>query len=179
MTIRPSYLVSIVSLALLIAAGWYLFLYPEELWIRYNFAVRADEISALADYLESQSDFGEFACVGDDVWLDKRAASDPLHEILQNHCRSARIVSGERTETGSFYYLGWRKKWLSDYWIAGIHGVEWSDAHTCSRWHKPNRREECVIRLSDRWAIHYFNVTNIGGEAEELAEDIVERIPSQ
>jgi hypothetical protein len=179
MRIRRKYLAYLGSLVLLIAAGWYFFLYPEEPWIRYNFAVRADEIDALADFLENQSNFDEFTCVGDDVWLDKKAAPDALDKILQNHCRSARIVSGGRTDTGSFYYLGWRKRWLNDYWIAGVHGAEWDDVPTCSRWHKLNRREECVIRLSENWAIHYFNVTNIGGEAEDLAEDVVQRIPSQ
>ena len=136
MRIRRKHLTSIVSATLLIGASWYFLLYPEEPWIRYNFVVRGNEINALADFLEGQSDFKKFVCVADDVWLDSTPAPVRIHEVLQNHCRAARIDMGE----------------------------------------KPDPLVECIVRHSDVWAIHYLNATDLGEEAQDLAEDVARQL---
>lgn len=176
MRIRSKHLVPSFSLLLLVAATWYFFLYPEEPWIRYNFTFRSSEINALADYLEGQSDFKEFSCIEDDVWLDSTAAPEDVHKELQSHCRTARVVMGERTEAGSFYYLGWRTRWLNDYWIAVIRGTDFDDFPPCSRWNKPRPLESCVVMLSDVWAIHYFNATSADMDVQEFAEDVAKSL---
>lgn len=179
MQIHRKYLTALLSLAIVVGAGWYFFLYPKEPWIKYNLAVRSDKINALADYVESQSDFKEFSCIADDVWLDKKAAPENIHKDLQNHCLMARIHRGERTDTGSFYYLGWDTRWFDDYWIAVVRESNLIDAATCSRWRKPQPLEACIVRLSGDWAIHYFNATSLGEDAQELAEDVAKSLSSQ
>lgn len=176
MRIRRKHLTSIVSATLLIGASWYFLLYPEEPWIRYNFVVRGNEINALADFLEGQSDFKKFVCVADDVWLDSTPAPVRIHEVLQNHCRAARIDMGEKTENGSFYYLGSGARGFNDYWIAVIRGTNLDEGRHCSRWQKPDPLVECIVRLSDVWAIHYLNATDLGEEAQDLAEDVARQL---
>ena len=173
------YLATFALAALIVGNAWYFFLYPQEPWIKYNFAVRADEIDAFADYLEGQSEFQEFSCIADDVWLDKKAAPQEIHKQVQDHCRTTRIVRGEKTDTGSFYYLGWDTRWFNDYWIAVVRGTDLDKAQPCSRWRKPKALEECVVRLSELWAIHYFNVTDIGEGARDLAEDVMRQSATQ
>ena len=179
MSIRRRYLLTLFSMALVISAGWYLFLYPQEPWIKYNFVVRSDEINAVADYLEGQSDFREFSCIADDVFLDKKAAPVQIHKVLQNHCRTSRIHMGNQTETGSFYYLGWSTKWFNDYWIAVLRESDLDNAEQCSRWSKPEPLAACIVRLSDDWAIHYFNATAAGEKTQELAEEVAEHLSTK
>lgn len=176
---RSKYLVAISSVALIIVSIWYFLLYPEEPWIKYNFAVRGGEINALADYLEGQEDFGEFSCIGDDVWLDRDLAPLEVRKIVQHHCRSSRIVMGEQTEFGSSYYLGWRDRWLNEYWIAVMRGADFDAFEPCSRWHKPRPLESCVVLVSDSWAIHYFNATVAGDRLQEFVEDVVQDMPKE
>ncbi len=66
-------------------------------------------------------------------------------------------------------------KWFNDYWIAVVHDTELDDARACSRWRKPSALEECIVRLSEELAIHYFNVTDSGGEVLDLAADVARR----
>lgn len=155
-------------------ASWYYFLFPDEPWIKYNFMVRGNEINAIAEYVERQDDFREFSCVADDVWLDKKAAPESIHRDLQSHCRSSRIHMGHKTDEGSFFYLGSRTKWSSDYWIAVVHDPNLDIEPNCPRWRKPGPAEECIVRLSDDWAIHYWNVTFKNEDVREPAEDVVE-----
>ena len=151
---------------------WYFLFYPEEPWIRYNFVVRSAEINAIADYVEGQNDFNEFSCIEDDVWLDKQAAPRSIHDELQKLCRSSRINMGDKTEYGSFFHLGSRKRWFDEYWIAVIHSPSLNTSTTCRRWRKPDTAEECMVRLTNDWAIHYWNATLQNEDVKDLAEDI-------
>ena len=179
MQIRRKYLAALLVFTSLIGAGWYFLFYPEEPWIRYKFVALSDEINAMADYIEGQSTFIEFSCIADDVWVDKQAAPDAIHKELQNHCRSARIVMGYQTDNGSFFHLGSRTKWFNDYWIAVVRDPNLDAAPTCSRWRKLDPAEECIVRLADNWAIHYWNATFQNEDVQELAEDVAKSLSEQ
>ena len=176
MRIRHKYLLTCSSLALLVTASWYLFLYPQELWIRFNLVVRSDEINALADYFEGQSDFEEFICIADNVFLDKKAAPEQIHRDLQKHCRASRIVRGRLTGSGSIYYLGWDSKWLNEYWIAVVRESDLDNPEQCSRWSRPQPLAACIVPLTDNWAINYYHAPDFGGEAQGLAEEVGEQL---
>ncbi len=150
-------LAALLSVTSLVGVVWFFFLFPEEPWIRYNFAVRFDEISAMAVYVEGQDTFKNFACVEDGVWLDKRAAPDTIRKELENLCRTSRILMGDKTDYGSFFHLGSGTRWFNEYWIALVHDPILDDAEDCSRWGKLDPAEECLVRLNSRWAIHYWN----------------------
>ena len=172
MNTRHKSLFALLLTVSIFGAGWYLLFYPEEPWIRYNFVVRSAELSALANYIEGQNNFNEFSCIENDVWLDMRKAPQSTHDELQKLCRSSRIGMGERTEYGSFFHLGFRKRWFDEYWIAVVHSPSLNAATTCSRWRKPDAAEECIVRLTNEWAIHYRNATLQNEDVKGLAEDV-------
>ena len=176
---RRKHLLALLIVASIIGASWYYFFYPEEPWIRYNFVVRDSEINAIAEYVERQNEFNEFSCIEDDVWLDKQAAPESIHKELQSHCRSARIDMGHQTDDGSFFHLGSRTRWSHDYWIAVIHDPNLDAGPSCPRWRKLKPADECIVILSDDWAIHYWNATFQNEDVQELAEDVAKSLSQE
>ena len=163
----------------LLGTAWNVLSYPEELWIRYNFTIRSDEIDAIASYVEAQDSFRHFGCIEDEVSLDLQVASAAVREELQNHCRSSRINMGYKTDYGSFFPMNSRSWWFKNYMIALVHSPNLDDEEVCTRWRKLDPGQECVLRLTDLWAIHYWNAIFEHEDTTDLAGDVVDSLTEQ
>ncbi|MGI9264469.1 MAG: hypothetical protein ACR2QU_06050 [Gammaproteobacteria bacterium] len=153
----PKKRMAIAAAATLAILAIFLFFYPAELSLRYHFAARASDVDAIARYLESQNAFDQFSCLEDEVWTDRTAAAPDVQEALLSLCRSSQILMGYKTAYGSFYPTGTRPWWPDSYMIALIHSDDLSGTDDCERFRKLAAGEECIFRLDEQWAIHYWN----------------------
>jgi hypothetical protein len=164
---------------IMLGVAWNYLFYPEELWIRYSFAKRSDEITGIAAFIESQDKFRHFQCIEEDVLLDLQDAPAAIREELQNHCRLSRINMGYKTDFGSFYPLSSRTWLFKNYMLALVHSPNLDDSKACARLRKPDPGDECILRLADHWAINYWNAILDHEDLQELAEDVAETYSEQ
>ena len=135
----------------------FLFFYPQELSLRYHFAIRASDVDAIAAYIENQDDFERFSCLENEVWTDRSAAVPKVQETLQSLCRSSQVLMGYKTIYGSFYPTGTRPWWPESYMTALIHSRDFSGTDACLRFRRLATGKECILELDEQWAIHYWN----------------------
>jgi hypothetical protein len=164
---------------IMLGVAWNYLFYPGELWIRYSFANRSDEITGIAAFIESQDKFRHFQCIEEDVLLDLQDAPAAIREELQNHCRLSRINMGYKTDFGSFYPLSSRTWLFKNYMLALVHSPNLDDSKACARLRKPDPGDECILRLADHWAINYWNAILDHEDLQELAEDVAETYSEQ
>ncbi len=179
MRLRRKHLIALFVFLSICGGSWYYFLYPDELWIKYNFVVRSSEIDSIAEYVENQDQFSDFTCIEDDVRLDKKAAPESIHEELQGLCLSSRLDKGRKTDDGSSFHLGNSRKWQNIYWVFVVHDPKSDAGPNCKRWRKPSPAEGCLVKISDDWAIYYWNATFQNEDLQEFAEDVAKGLSEE
>ena len=101
----------LVALILLVSAYFWIISFPYEYQAKRFLTNNESHLNALADELERSTDFDEFICWSDTVWVEnsisgaKRELQAGLRQKFLALCSTARIPTGKKIENGEFFHI--------------------------------------------------------------------------